>query len=85
MKRERRDAMHAYAYACMFDSSLSVSIQYVLVLALVALSMSCCYTAFTLRYLLLKRKGSFFLAYTHHRAATLHALLRTCRAPSALE
>jgi hypothetical protein len=30
-------------------------------------------------------KGSFFLAYTHHRAATLHAPLRTCRAPSALE
>jgi hypothetical protein len=30
-------------------------------------------------------KGSFFLAYTHHRAATLHALLRTWRAPSALE
>ena len=33
----------------------------------------------------LAAKGSFFLAYTHHRAATLHALLRTCRAPSALE
>jgi hypothetical protein len=31
------------------------------------------------------RAGSVFLAYTHHRAATLHAPLRTCRAPSALE